>query len=669
VLSLTMAGACSNEVQKEQGGSVGESSTGTRSTGLTSSILPTEGLHEESAGPTEVELAWKETLGGTVKKASDSLTVELANTTKVTKEGRLLMVAIGLDGRKAERPLGTFSLAAGARATIAVPVSALPIQSEVATSFARVQVEIERAQGVVRLSTDFLYYIFSGGYEQAELYSAEEVKEQPNGGVRTTDLTDVRGRVLDANGAIQEVDINASANVGEGRQGLTVAMPVGSDLEPKDFLTNFPLAAPGSPTSPLGNITLRVCFAWNVWYADSGYGEDYLATVPPGDEQSVAAAFAWVGIWAPGVEVPWQGWLDQYGCSQWFTAPASIWLNSTIWTHSLDLAGTQAISYSWSWVSEPTRTSVITSFFTPSYSWATVYLEPGWNDANTQTQAIAGWVLKKNHERMQNLGERLLPAGTYRIGNGYVNSACGIEDPNVADGWLYTGAIPSDVGWDKGSFWKFVVAHELGHCAQFFGAGEIISPNGNLYDDHDSHPMCRCDHVAQGYGNAHCLQSREYFGAAEIEGFGHFFASRVFNNDQTWGAATFVYYKPFLPYEGAPEEEYLWPPDGFTAYRPQEWLLHQCDSPTPAGVGVEWDWLTFYYKLTARNQPNRLAPWQLDMIYRYACTGDIYAKCYWEDPPWDTLANSASYLRSASILTQGQYQTFLDLADQHGVNF
>jgi hypothetical protein len=92
-----------------------------------------------------------------------------------------------------------------------------------------------------------LYYIFSGGYEQAELYSAEEVKTLPNGGVRTSDLMEVRGRVLDANGTMQEIDSKASAGVEEGRQGLTVPMATDSDSEPRDVVANLALAAPDSP--------------------------------------------------------------------------------------------------------------------------------------------------------------------------------------------------------------------------------------------------------------------------------------------------------------------------------------------------------------------------------------------------------------------------------------
>jgi hypothetical protein len=47
----------------------------------------------------------------------------------------------------------------------------------------------------------------------------------------------------------------------------------------------------------------------------------------------------------------------------------------------------------------------------------------------------------------------------------------------------------------------------------------------------------------------HCLQSIEKTGAAQREGFAHFFASRVWN-EQDGGACTFPYYKEFLETEG-----------------------------------------------------------------------------------------------------------------------
>jgi hypothetical protein len=400
-----------------------------------------------------------------------------------------------------------------------------------------------------------------------------------------------------------------------------------------------------------------VCINWPVWYVDSGYGEDYLATTPPGDNQFVPAAFAWLGIWAPGIVPPFDNWLDKNGCTGWFTAPASTWLNYTIWTHSGN-ANTQIISY---FTSTWTRTWYTASFQTPSYSGARFEFDTAWSDANMQTQAIGGWALNRNQERMQNVGERLLHEGTYRIGNGYRNAGCSVPDANVADGWLYTGPLYTG----DGSNWKFVVGHELGHCTHEFGAGLAINPTYMYNEVDEDHQMCRCDQCAE-YAQ-HCLQSREYLNTAGSEGYGDFFASRIFNKDNTWGGATFVNCKPFLPYEGAPEAEYIMPPHPFTAYEPQRWMLSYC-SPQ-ATSGVEWDWLTFYYVLTARNQPDHLALSQLDMIYAYACTGNIYGKCHYENPSWTALDNSSWYLRTQGLLTPGQDELFYGLAYDHGVAF
>ena len=42
--------------------------------------------------------------------------------------------------------------------------------------------------------------------------------------------------------------------------------------------------------------------------------------------------------------------------------------------------------------------------------------------------------------------------------------------------------------------------------------------------------MCRCDHVTSS-NQLHCLQSREKIDTAIIEGFGYFFAAKLFNDE------------------------------------------------------------------------------------------------------------------------------------------
>lgn len=95
------------------------------------------------------------------------------------------------------------------------------------------------------------------------------------------------------------------------------------------------------------------------------------------------------------------------------------------------------------------------------------------------------------------------------------------------------------------SFWKYVVAHEIGHLIQARGTGSYAY----TYDPaatgtFRAPPKCACDHV-QTSNTLHCLQSVEEPGAAQVEGYAQFFASRIFNRASD-PDCTFKYYKEFL---------------------------------------------------------------------------------------------------------------------------
>ncbi len=71
-------------------------------------------VNAESAGMTPVSIVWSEKTNGTTKKSSDSLSAVLTNNTSLPQQGRLVVVAAGLDGREISRSLGTFKLDAKA---------------------------------------------------------------------------------------------------------------------------------------------------------------------------------------------------------------------------------------------------------------------------------------------------------------------------------------------------------------------------------------------------------------------------------------------------------------------------------------------------------------------------------------------------------------------------
>ncbi len=70
---------------------------------------------------------------------------------------------------------------------------------------------------------------------------------------------------------------------------------------------------------------------------------------------------------------------------------------------------------------------------------------------------------------------------------------------------------------------------------------------------------------------AHCLQSREFYGDGLTEGFAHFYAANIFN-DTSQTDCKFVYYKEFR--EPDPDAVYrdLLPPIARSCDVPQKWM-------------------------------------------------------------------------------------------------
>lgn len=166
-----------------------------------------------------------------------------------------------------------------------------------------------------------------------------------------------------------------------------------------------------------------------------------------------------------------------------------------------------------------------------------------------------------------------------------------------SNGALYVGRSPADVTARHLSYWKYVIAHEVGHMVNSrvmrlgfygdYGAGTSVAGVS---------PMCKCDHVVTA-NRAHCFQSLEDIGSAASEGFAHFYAARTFNEIGE-GDCTFVYYKDYLtsPAAGAPV---LGPPVPIDCQTPLRIHDTYCDLPVPnlynQEGGVEADWMHFLW--------------------------------------------------------------------------
>jgi hypothetical protein len=130
---------------------------------------------------------------------------------------------------------------------------------------------------------------------------------------------------------------------------------------------------------------------------------------------------------------------------------------------------------------------------------------------------------------------------------------------------------------------KFLIGHELGHYVQAY----TISIPPSSYGP-DPNAMCGCSHVMTS-SSTHCLQSREYIGAARKEGFAHFFATHMFN--WHWEEdCRFAYYKEWMDASGIVHA----PPVDIDCDVPVRWMQSYCPGPD---AGVEHDWLGFFWAL------------------------------------------------------------------------
>ncbi len=213
-------------------------------------------------------------------------------------------------------------------------MSALPVQSEVALSFAALQVELAGPVGPVRpSSTRQLYYIFSGGYAQAELYTSNEVLTLPDHGLRTADPMNVSGRVLDAQGAVQEVNASSATLGMAPRQGLSLVNAAPSNRV--SYANGVPeiVASGNSAPTPMTSVSEVLYFYWSVNYADSGLGEDVWSAPWPQVPASYTAMLitdtSWWTVYYDG-ELNWAGGTGN------LMLPASTTLYATIYTFTRD---------------------------------------------------------------------------------------------------------------------------------------------------------------------------------------------------------------------------------------------------------------------------------------------------------------------------------------------
>lgn len=391
----------------------------------------------------------------------------------------------------------------------------------------------------------------------------------------------------------------------------------------------------------------RICSTWRASYKDAGFGEDYLKGV---GLQDAPARFARGMITtAPGNKLVWQGQLDARGCmpeyvhldpgNYTFIQEARLWKangsgGTTIDVHFKKEGGTT--------YGEWLLTGFTTTATTESH---VVNLHPVTHDHITRAAAVMSQIMNTS-----DLGLRPI---TYEV---HANQGCpsfGGYESCASGNELYLGPpSPEQIKYQPyhDNFLKYVVAHEFGHILQESAMG---LPHYD-YDQNAAQTLCRCDHVVSA-NNLHCLQSRELTGAAQIEGFAQFFASRVFNSP-AGSDCTFVYYKEFKNPDGSVSS----PPLARDCKAHVHWMENYC---LAANAGTEQDWMNFLYNVNTVSA-NRTMMNDLANIYVSACGGSL---CNWSDNAyWEQLRAAAQTYYGGPL--DARYLHFVNTASSTGVN-
>lgn len=420
-------------------------------------------------------------------------------------------------------------------------------------------------------------------------------------------------------------------------------------LRALSFLTALLLA----PTALAA--TLTICPRWPYSYYDniSGSQEDGLKHLSGQNYGVQPASYAYATLTRNGTAVLPAGFLNSSGCF----APVDF------------VAGTYVVTLtSYAKKSSGPRFEVRQTAASGSYTQfqkAISYSPSGGNltssfiitntiDAVTNSMAAATQFLRESHIGLD-------PANTHRI---IVNSSLGWAQAQGFNAHLSTYQGINDASW------KYVIGHEVGHTVQnpLFG---LLSSNYGL--DTTAPNICNCSHIPDDpvgdpndYNDDHCLQSREHGGSAQNEGWGHFIALDLMNDD-TQSDGFFTYYKEIrcpsvvntVAIPGCPTANQIVPPPRSVNGRHQHrWMQTRCS--TTAYRGTEIDWMNFYFATHSTGGSNQFFFTQFRDTYRGACGG---GSCAGVAVTWSQLVASVTALYSI-----GRRDHWLNMGTAFGVN-
>ena len=342
-------------------------------------------------------------------------------------------------------------------------------------------------------------------------------------------------------------------------------------------------------TSAGAETTMKWCSTWQARYVDAGNGEDALSTPDPEHYLEAPARYARCEIWdVDRDDRLWVGPLDWDGCTPDLPVRSHTHYRFRQGT-VIERTGDRKIYLEppgapWGehfiWVETDYRTYDLDDDAAYTHRF-----RPAWHTAQSNMGPIAAYILHYH-------GGLNLPEGMHTyirsdeeacIGTSYVGVLRDIPEGSIC--------IREDADGEDHTTWKYIVAHEIGHRQ----ADATRGPEpGSYFHNGDLPDICACGHVPNPSGTNirwHCLQSREYVGAAAAEGWAQFFATATYNS-RFEEDCVFVYYKPVLLEDGTETG----PPYVVDCTEFPQWMNTHCD-PGDLDLGNEWDWLTFFWSL------------------------------------------------------------------------
>jgi hypothetical protein len=375
-----------------------------------------------------------------------------------------------------------------------------------------------------------------------------------------------------------------------------------------------------------------ICFKWPYWYYDSLLGEDVLIGQTTSAEGYEPARYMLAVLADSANNWIWSGNLDSTGCTPAVNHPNGAYtgfVTSSLYRPSsdvrIDVTQTDAKTFPWGALPYNISTSGGTITLTLTGAWAV-----------TDAAIAAAQTIWRSTSAY--------PNGTYT--DVFTDQDCpGIPGSGCSSStqiWLGTNLH----GLANAGF-KVITEHELGHRVQ----GALVGIPKNDYTIDATQASCRCDHVTSS-NQQHCLQGRAMVSAAQVEGWGQFFAATNLNNGSD-SNCTLAYYKEFRNDNGTVTN----PPMAKSCYAQQRWMANHCAS---SSRGTEWDWMNHYWRVSNKDGYSFS---DFKSLYTAACGG---GSCSGKDVSW--FATSAAAV-AAFGNNSPKANAWSTQSNNYGVNF